>query len=440
MASADAVIDLPPISEEAPCGPDLDLEGDPEFMNYLAATEVALPTSTSGSPNVRTSFFNFDPKALDLGGSIAAGDKLLERSQDLRLLILTAKLCALKRDFAGFCDRVETAAWLVANRWEHVHPQAEGGDYASRLAQLTNLEDAPAAILPLQYATLLETRRDGALPFRAQLIALGEAKPREGETLPSQAAIERILSTVELETLEAAAARAGRFAGALRSLTQITAEKIGPEEAVKFKDLAPLSEKIRDFLTAAVARRNPDASAAAPADAEADGEPGEGEGASGGTKAPSTPLDTFEGVDAALGAALGYFASREPSSPALLLIRQAREALGKNLYDVMRLLAPNHADMARVFVGPDGAFTVPVSALADGPTLDISRSDPEPAPSRAAALAGIEAVASHLRKVEPSSPLPYLLDRARILATRDFLSLLHEVLPEDNIASLKNGR
>ena len=106
----------------------------------------------------------------------------------------------------------------------------------------------------------------------------------------------------------------------------------------------------------------------------------------------------------------------------------------------MKLLAPNHADAARVFVGPDGAFTVPVSGLSGAPSAEFTRADAAPSPSRAAALALIDSVASHMRRVEPSSPAPYLLDRAKALASRDFLSLLQDVLPEDDLASMKNGR
>jgi hypothetical protein len=36
--------------------------------------------------------------------------------------------------------------------------------------------------------------------------------------------------------------------------------------------------------------------------------------------------------------------------------------------------------------------------------------------------------------------VPYLLDRARSLATRDFVSLLQDVLWEEAIASLKKGK
>ena len=106
----------------------------------------------------------------------------------------------------------------------------------------------------------------------------------------------------------------------------------------------------------------------------------------------------------------------------------------------MKLLAPAHADAARLFVGPDSAFTVPVSSLSGASSAEFARADAAPAPSRAAALALVDSVASHMRRVEPSSPAPYLLDRAKALASRDFLSLLQDVLPEDDLNSMKNGR
>jgi hypothetical protein len=34
---------LPPVSPDDPCGPDLDLEGDAEFLNFVAAAEGILP-------------------------------------------------------------------------------------------------------------------------------------------------------------------------------------------------------------------------------------------------------------------------------------------------------------------------------------------------------------------------------------------------------------
>jgi len=360
----------------------------------------------------------------------------LTRTHDLRLTAQLAKLNALNRDFAGFARWVETIAWLLETQWDEVHPRAEEGDFSQRLAQIGTLDDGPVCVLPTQYAPLLETKRDGALVFRAQMAVLGEVKPRDGETLATSTMIDRILSTVEIETLKSVHEVAERLRNALARIHAISLDKLGFERAVEFKALAPLADRIADFLKAALARRDPTLAAARDAGEVA----GSGQTPQENT-ADSRPgsLETFEDIDAALGAALGYFATREPSSPALLLIAQAREALGKNLYDVMRLLAPSHAEAARVFVGPEGAFTVPVSSLSSASPLEFTRAEVDPAATRTAALALIDAIASHMRRVEPSSPLPYLLERARALASRDFLSLLHEVLPEDNLNSMKQG-
>ena len=118
---------------------------------------------------------------------------------------------------------------------------------------------------------------------------------------------------------------------------------------------------------------------------------------------------------------------------------QARESLGKTLYEVLKLLAPNHADAARIFVGRDSPFPVPVSSQANTPSQEITRAVVEPAPTRAEALALIDAVAAHLRLAEPSSPAPLLLERAKTLATRDFVALLSELLSEDALSAMKSG-
>jgi type VI secretion system protein ImpA len=417
-------IALPPISEDAPCGPDLDMEGDMAFMNFTASIEGQLPDS----------YFDFveDPK-IDFRAALATAAELKKRTQDLRLILLAAKLCVLNRDFYGFAQELAEAAWLLQNRWDEVHPQAEGSNYTSRLAQLATLDDTPVVVLPLQYATLLQTARE-KLNYRAVMITLGDAKPREGENLASAGVIERMLTKdVEVEALAGLYATLAHLREDLEAITAVTAERAGAERAVKFGPLSVLVGKMLEFAQGALSRRDPSL-APAPVAAEGEERPGGGE-ASGAPQSFASLTD----VDNALAAALGYFQAREPSSPALLLIAQARATLGKNLYEVIRLLAPRHAEAARVFVGPANAFAIPVSSLQDAPALDFSPGEAEPAETRNQAFAIIEQVAAHLRLVEPSSPAPYLLDRARTLATRDFLTLLGEVFSPDDLESMKNG-
>ncbi len=417
---------LPPVSPDDPCGPDLDLAGDSDFMNFMAATDGQLPAA----------YFSFDRKTIDFPAALETAGKLLARSHDLRLLVLMAKLAILNRDLSGFAHWLGAIAWLVVNHWDDAHPRAEDGDYAARLVQLATLDDGPVVALPLQYAPLVETQRDGVFVFRAQLVASGDAKPREGESLPSAGAIDKILMNVDLDKLAAAVKNLRAARSAIETIRAVSIERVGFEQAISFDGLAPLVQRMTDFLQGALGKRDP---TLAPAPEAPGGQPS-AEAPRAETATAPEALATLADVDAALGAALGYFAASEPSSPALLLIGQARQTLGKNLYDVMKLLAPAHADAARVFVGPEGAFTVPVSGLSGAPGAEFSRAEAAPAPSRAAALALIDGVASHMRRVEPSSPAPYLLDRAKALASRDFLSLLQDVLPEDDLASMKNGR
>ncbi len=433
---------LAPVSPDDPCGPDLDLEGDADYLNFFAATEGILPRNID-------EYYKFDRVAAGLPARIETADKLLKRTLDVRLLLLLAKLSILDRDVAGFARWVGGVDWLLKEHWEGAHPRAEGDDYSIRLGQMMALEDNAGVLLPLQYARLLELPREGPFSYRDHLAATGAVQPRsvmgysikEGERertveekFVPQKTIEKILRDVDIEKVAKLSETLRGIPAALESIRKTTAEHVGYEKSIDLPKLDKLAREMAEFARGALVARDPTLAAPAPEAAPA----GEGEATAPSAAAPSAFASRAD-VDVALASALGYFEASEPTSPALLLIRQARVMLGKNLYEVMQLLAPSYADDARVFVGPDGSFTVPVKILAGAPSAEFERAQPAPAPSRAAALALIESVAQHMQRAEPSSPVPYLLDRAKTLATRDFVSLLHDVLTEEAIASLKKG-
>jgi type VI secretion system protein ImpA len=149
---------------------------------------------------------------------------------------------------------------------------------------------------------------------------------------------------------------------------------------------------------------------------------------------------------AALEAVSNYFCRSEPSSPALLLVRQAQQMLGKSFVEALRILVPLHAEAAAINVGKDRFFDLPIERMAgllDGlPTPDMAVSgSPVVAfsvDSRGQALGLLDHVGAYFRNVEPSSPVPFLIDRAREMAQRDFLSLLRDVLPEGALKTLDN--
>ena len=441
MARAvDPIALVEPLSPDEPCGPDLEAEGDLDFANVVARVEGLLPGA----------FFTrddegrqqpFDRSTIEFDREQKALAALLERGRDLRVLALVARLAILDRDLAAFAAALEAVAGLLATHWEAVHPRGDDGDYGFRAAVLQGLDDMSTVILPLQHAPLVQSRRHGAVTFRAVMTADGEVPPREGEAGPDRGAIERALAEAEPEIVAGRLAEIGRVVGAVEAIRASTLAGGGHAGAVDLERLALLAGRIRDLLagSAAAAAPGPTADgdeAAAPASEGSGPRPG----ARGGA------LASLAEATAALAAAGLYLRRREPSSPAEVLVRQAQALIGKPFIEVMRVLVPSRAADAVIALGPGRGLRLTFEQLAEVPEAGSSDEEVEGdadvadaparaeirAESRAEAMALIREVAGFFRSREPSSPVPLLLDRAVGLVDRDFMAILRDVLPEND--------
>src|SRR5882757_8400354 len=101
------------VSDGEPCGPDLDLAGDAEYMNLIARTEGVLPATFFSGPEGKP----FDRATIDFDAEFALIGPLLERTRDLRLVALLAKLLVLNRDLAGFAACLGLIETLLKERW-----------------------------------------------------------------------------------------------------------------------------------------------------------------------------------------------------------------------------------------------------------------------------------------------------------------------------------
>ena len=252
---------LPPISADDPCGLDLDLEGDPDYLNFFAATEGVLPAS----------YYTFNRETIEFPAAFKTIDALLGRTLDVRLLILGAKLAILNRNLEGFAARVGAVAWMLDAYWDECHPRAEGGDFGLRVGQLETLDDGPVALMPLQYAPLLEASRQGPLSYRDHLVATGAAQPRvverlnlQGETETSAdekfmapAAIDRLLRDVEIEKLVKVYETARGLAELVAAIRETTKARGGGKATVKLEKLDGVAKGMAEFLRAAVVARDP---------------------------------------------------------------------------------------------------------------------------------------------------------------------------------------
>jgi type VI secretion system protein ImpA len=423
-----------PFSDTDPCGPDLDMEGDSNYLNFFAGVEGVLPTTffslEDGSP--------FDRSAVDIKGQLAALTPLLQRTRDIRLLLVQARLLILNKDLGGFALSLAAVAYWLDKFWDAVHPRPQPGD-AARSGAISAL-DLPTVIFPLQYAPLVEARRLGPISYRTWMIATGEVKPRTGEVQLAQGAITEAISTAAPEVL-AAARKNIALVGT--SLDTIRNAFLAHGESAGLDKLSALAATIRGFI-------DPQASAA-----DAQGvETSEAAAAAAGDVGAAP--DSLAQVSEALAAIADYYSRSEPSSPILLLVRQAHHLIGKSFFEVVNILIPQHVEKAAFQIGADQFFDLPLEKLSDFAEVPAVGGDGAgqsteesaaagPAPryavaNRAQAIALLDLVHRYFRRSEPSSPVPMLCDRARALAERDFMSVLRDVLPKDALRNINEER
>ncbi len=459
------------ISDDDPCGPDL--EDDTDFMNTMARLEVVLPAQYFRRDDDGRQVA-FDRSGIEFPAAFSDIAKLLGRSRDLRVFVLAGKLSILNRDVAAFAACLTAMATLLSEHWEEVHPRAMDGDFVMREVALQSLDELPTVVLPLQHAPLFVSRRIGPFAFRSQLVATGETRLVEGEQHPDQGVIQAALTEADIDDLTATLARIRAISEALGAISAIWLEKVGAGHALSFPRLSALVGQIVAFVDAAVARRVPGHQAAPGAEST----PGAAAPAVPNSYAPGACNSILQVKDT-LAACLGYFRRMEPSSPAVLLIGQAQQLIGKSLIEVIQIMFPEHLDKAVLEIGDRPRFRLPLERLSvsdessyeeetsyeetsyddaseeadaeadddadasdeDGASEDGSEPAEQPRAaalekaglkieSRSAAVAGMRAVSAFYRQIEPSHPTPLLMDKACALAQHDFMALLGNILPD----------
>lgn len=439
---------LEPLSDEEPCGPDLDDLGDDDFINYTFGAEDRLPSrffdADSGAP--------FDRTSIELKSEVKQISKLLESSRDLRLLSLDARFHCLTGNITGFSEAVQACAQLLEKFWEEVHPVGTDDNFFMRQNILETLTSRITVLLPLQFATLVNDKRHGNITFRQHAIALGEVEPREGESTLDAGSIAAALSSDDNnDALTNMHATILTTIEALASIRNSFIENSGFEYAPGFDDLNDELARYNRLLETGIP-----ALAGGESDADEDDGPADGDDdQSSGTPVPkkaAIPTSLSDGTKIeisdqaaatrALTSAETYFATFEPSAPALILVHQARILIGRPLVEALQALLPEKATSAIIKLDSDTKFEINMSRMqelsqkaAAGATGSFVGPKQEEASfnaqSRIDATALILAVEGYYRSCESSSPIPLLLSKARDYLSRDFTAIIKDLIPQE---------
>jgi len=354
---------------------------------------------------------------------------------------------------------------------------------------LEGLDDAPVILPALQSAPVLEGR--ARISYRNYLVAFGKVEPWAREQPMSRDTLDRALrDKPNVPQLETALAAVKACQDALVVLRNTFIEKAGHTSAPAFDKLTELLSGERLFLEDYLGITDAAAQAAVAAELAAAIEGVDVDGA-GGTVQPAGPVTSHAAAIAALKAAEAYFARLEPSSPAMILIHQARLLVGRPLVEALEALLPEPSAHATLRFDSGFSFSLDITRMklvtddmlanfsapsdddsgressAEPPAEETSEpsdtaadgseeaSNASPGVGSVPALAHPQAIiafdtkgvpsftvasrqeASQLlsgvegffRLVEPSSPVTVLLARARTYIGKDFAAILNELLP-----------
>lgn len=441
-----------PISDEEPCGPDLEATDNDAFIDYYYEAESRMPEryftpAIGDSDDEFTRGTLFDKKSINHKDEKAAIEKLLKQSRDLRLLSLLARMMILSGRLEDFADAVCGIADVMEEFPNDVHPR----DLSDRRGTLDELGNSVVVGIPLQYAELAGA---GEVSLRRYQVAAGLHTPREGEVgLVTGTMLTELGAPGNAKAVDTAHAALVRISEALARIKSACLRSDNPFNPALDQTTQTLSEMM-DLINSGRNDLEPwsadGAAGAGGSDADGDESDDDGEqemveGEDGvpvaapkaATPTVVTSIPTRADALQTIQAIETYFATHEPAAPALLLITQARLLVGKPLVEAIETLLPAHAANTRIELGSDSGFVMDMGRLKMlAGEAAATAAAPEEAPGEPPVVASRADVAGHLRALEeffrarePASPIPVLLFRAKTYLEKDFSAVVAELIP-----------
>ena len=358
---------LQPVSDDSPCGEDL--EYDPVFAEMESAAQ--------GTPEQQYGETIIPAEPPDWTNVQKAALNVLGRSKDLRAAVYLARAILVNEGLGGFRDVLQLMRGYIESFWSEMHPQLDpddDNDPTLRINTLGTLCDFGASIKLLRDAPIVRSRALGQFSRQDFGVAKGEFPPAaEQEEPPKMAAIEGAFQDCDLEELKGDAIAVDESLDHLQAIERTVTEHVGVGEAASFEVLAKELKAIQNILWNQLEGRGCDKSS---------------------VYAP--PSDPEPASDSA---------SNEPDS--------------------------SEAPVAPAAATPVAATpaAAPVAASAPVPSGQPRAVDGQ-ITCREEAIRLLEKICRWFERYEPSSPLPLLLRRAKRLSTKSFLEIIRDISPD----------
>jgi type VI secretion system protein ImpA len=334
MSVIDVEKHLQPVTDESPCGEDMEYETAFQELERAATVEAGgsmLDDDAEPEP----------PKWPDVA---KMAEILLGQTKDLRVTMYLTDARLNTHGVVGLGNGISLIKGFLTGFWEEVHPQLDAGDNddpTMRINSLAALGDADGLVKSLREVPLVKAKRAGNYSLRDIRIAAGELPGPAGAEPPESGVIDAAFQECELDDLKESSEAVVGAVSELREIeAHLTAQVGAANNSLDVKILADELNAISKIYAEQLTNRGVDVQT---------GEADEEGQAAGGGKAISGDIRSRADAIRMIDKISEYFRRNEPSSPVPLLLQRAKGLVAKDFMEILKDLTPDAISQAEMF-------------------------------------------------------------------------------------------
>ncbi|MCP3968001.1 MAG: type VI secretion system protein TssA [Lentisphaerae bacterium] len=355
---------LKPISEDTPCGSNL--EYDPRFLQLDELAE-GVPEKQMGDSVIE----GRDPDWKELRRSCL---ELLAETKDLRIALFITLSELNLDDLPGFDQGLQLLSGMVEQYWDNVFPQLDpedNNDPQERINCVMSLSPEPGSYRdPMMF---IQRLRSVALCKSSNLgkYTLHDVLTSDGSLESEKPADLKLVRAAFLDTspeiIDGYRTNALSCINSVEKIMSIFADNAGDHLhfSLLLDSLKAIVKAYNDFTLSKpnnTSVDSPDSTVVETAVVEENGKEAKVESNKKQNFSVSGKVSTRQEAVALLNRASAYFEAAEPSSPVPYFIKRAIRSAGMNFMDIISDISPAGVDQAKVALKPPDAMNVEAEA------------------------------------------------------------------------------
>lgn len=329
------------LSEEEPCGPDL--EYDREM--------IALLNESAGKPEVQygDTVVEAVPPEWKSVKKMALG--VAARTRDLRVAIVLLRSLMALHGIEGASDGLTLVQRLLEEQWDFVHPQLDPDDDMDptmRINSLAALADGPSFVREFKEVGFVTLPGLGPLNVRQLEYATGEVAAPAGQQKHEVTTIQASMADIAPEHMALTIERLEAAYKAIMGIEKSLSSRVGASNMLNLDAIIKPIKKARDFILAQQPGAAPVDEGAAVVETGAAAGSGSN---SARSVAISGEIASRDDVLRMIDKICTYYSKYEPSSPVPILLQRAKRLVPKNFIEIMEDLTPDGLAQLQVISG-----------------------------------------------------------------------------------------